>query len=358
MRSVAERANSFWSAALAALALVSLLSGCKHQGDADAIAKVNGRPITRGDVDHYYRQQTTGLPQQLSEEEADALRLNLLKTLIDQQITLQRAEKLGLLATDDEVEAKFSEMKAPYTQEQFDAKLKEQGTTEAEIKQEVRRGLTIEKVLNKEVTSKINVSDAEIAAYYNDHQAEFNRVEPQYHLGIIAVTTTPGVQVNNLKHDKAQNEEQARKKIDMLQKELDAGQDFGTLAMNYSEQPDSTPNAGDLGFVSEQSLRQGQDPAVFEAISKLKPGDHTRTPLPILDPGSRRPVGFGIFKLLSPKEPKGQQELSDPRVQQQIRQGLRERKEQLLREAFMTVARDQAKVENYYAEELLKKFQK
>jgi len=63
-------------------------------------------------------------------------------------------------------------------------------------------------------------------------------------------------------------------------------------------------------------------------------------------------MGFRIVKLLA-KEPAGQRELSDPRVQQAIRSELRDRREQLLKAAYYEVLRDQAKVENYYAQKII-----
>ena len=83
---------------------------------------------------------------------------------------MRRAEKLGLLATDDEVDRKLSEIKSPFTHEQFDARLKEKKITMDDFRREVRRSLTVEKVLNKEITSKISVSDQDITDYYNAHQ--------------------------------------------------------------------------------------------------------------------------------------------------------------------------------------------
>ena len=59
------------------------------------------------------------------------------------------------------------------------------------------------------------------------------------------------------------------------------------------------------------------------------------------------------MKLVS-KEPAGQRELNDPRVQQAIRDQLRDRREQLLKSAYYDVIRDQAKVENFFAEQILK----
>jgi peptidyl-prolyl cis-trans isomerase SurA len=57
-------------------------------------------------------------------------------------------------------------------------------------------------------------------------------------------------------------------------------------------------------------------------------------------------------KLLA-REPAGQQQLADPRVQQAIRSQLRERREQILRGAYEEVMRDDAKVENFYAAKVL-----
>ena len=216
------------------------------------MATVNGRKITRTDVQKFYDAQVAGSPQQPSAEQADTLRLKILSDLIDNEILMQRAEKLGLLATDEEVNAKLTEIKAPFTQEQFDQRLKERQITLDDFKKDLRRSLTIDKVLNKEVTSKINVTDDDITNYYNQHKAEFNLIEPQYHLAQILVTTQPNPQVKNMK---AQNEAEARKKMQMVQNRLDSGEDFATVAMSYSEQPETAQNGGDLGFIPESSLK-------------------------------------------------------------------------------------------------------
>ena len=57
------------------------------------------------------------------------------------------------------------------------------------MKHDLRRSLTIDKLLNKEINSKITVTDADVANYYNQHKAEFNLIETQYHLAQILVTT-------------------------------------------------------------------------------------------------------------------------------------------------------------------------
>jgi len=94
------------------------------------------------------------------------------------------------------------------------------------------------------------------------------------------------------------------------------------------------------------------DPAVYAAITKLKPGQITEI-LPMLDAQTKRPAGYAIYKLVS-REPAGQRELSDPRVQQAIRDQLRNGRSQLLKSAYFEMLRDQSKVENFFAEQVFK----
>jgi peptidyl-prolyl cis-trans isomerase SurA len=312
----------------------------------DVMATVDGRKIFRSDVDKYYDNQVASAQQAPAGEQATALRLNILRQMIDDQILMRRAEKLGLLATDADVDAKFNEIKAPFTQEEFDKRMKERKITVADFKQDIRRSITVDKVMNKEVSSKINITEQDINDYYTAHKAEFNLIEPQYHLAQIMVTPKPNPQVQN-QNDKAQNDTDARKKIQMIQNRLDSGDDFATMAMKYSEDPETTGNGGDLGTIPESGLK-GTDPATREAVMRLKPGQYS----PIITVPTPQGPGFRIVKLVA-KEPAGQRDLSDPRVQQAIRSQLHDRREQLLKAAYYEVLRDSAKVENYYAKKVL-----
>ena len=334
------------SAAAVLLLLAAVACSNKEVG-SDVMASVNGRKITRTEVQKFYDNQLADAPQKPSAEQADTLRLNILSELINNEILMQRAEKLGLLATDEEVNAKLTEIKAPFTQQQFDQRLKERNITLDDFKRDLRRSLTVDKVLNKEVTSKINITDEDITSYYDEHKAEFNLIEPQYHMAQILVTAQPNPQVKTMK---AQNEAEARKKIQMVENRLDSGQDFATVAMTYSEQPETSQNGGDLGFIPESSLKS--DKAAYDAVAKLKPGQYTGI-LMVGDPNSHQLFGFRMVKLIS-KEAAGQRELKDPRVQQAIREQLRDRREQLLKSAYYETIRDKAAVQNYFAEDILK----
>ncbi|MFY9744313.1 MAG: SurA N-terminal domain-containing protein [Candidatus Sulfotelmatobacter sp.] len=337
------------AALLAAAILLSILFGCKSQVGGDVMATVDGRKIFRSDVDKYYDDQVASAQQAPVGEQATILRLNILRQMIDDEMVMRRAEKLGLLATDEEVDRKLNEIKSPYTQEEFDQRLKDKKITLDDFKRDIRRSITVDKVMNKEVVSKINVTDQDITNYFTAHKSEFNLIEPQYHLAQIFVTPAPNPQVHN-QNNKAQNEADARKKIQMINNRLDSGDDFATLAMNYSEDPETSGNGGDLGTVPESSLRN-TDPGTRDLVLKLKPGQYSPI-ITVMDPATKRLVGFRIVKLVA-KEPAGQRDLSDPRVQQAIRTQLHDRREQLLKAAYYEILRDSAKVQNYYAQQIL-----
>ncbi len=333
---------------------LALLSGC-HKGPTEGVvANVNGHPIMNTDVDKVYKAQlanpNNAQPQSPSQDQGDTIRLQIVKELVMQEIEEQRAAKLGLTATDAEVDAKLAEMKAPMTEDSFQARLAASGLSLDDLRHDLRRSLTQTKLFNKEINTKITVTDGDVATYYNQHKAEFNLIENSYHLAEIRVTSQPAEQAGNLQGSKATTDDEARKKILALKTRLDTGEDFGQLAAMFSERQQTAPNGGDVGFVPESQLKG--DVAAYTAISKIKAGQITEI-LPIMDPATRKPVGYTIYKLIS-KEPAGQRDLSDPRVQQTIRQQLHDSRSQLLTTAYIEMLRDQSKVDDYLAEQIFK----
>lgn len=318
------------------------------------MATVNGHAIQKADVEKYYRNGLGESQQEPPVEQADNARLSILRQLVDDEIVQQRAAKLNLVATDEEVDAKLAEVKSPYTQEEFNRRLKAKNLTIDDLRHDLRRSLTTEKLLNKEINSKINISDSDISNYYNTHKSEFNLIEPQYRLSQIVVTSMASQQAGNLQNSKATSEVEARKKIESLHNRLESGEDFGAVAANFSEQPNTASNGGDMGFVKESQLHT--DINVYNSVGRLKAGQITDI-LPIFEGGgSKRVVGYAIYKLIS-KDAAGQRELNDPRVQQAIRQQLRDGRAQLLKNAYYEMLHDQARVQNYFAEEIFKKSQ-
>src|ERR1700723_2256565 len=230
-------------AALAALVCGCLaVTGCKTAAAPDVAATVNGRPIYFSEVDKAYKTQFPGRVEGENEDQIQLRRLEVLRSLIDNELMLQRAEKAGLVATDADVDARLNELKAPYTKEEFEKQLKQWALTLDELKARVRRDESVKKLFNKDITSKINITDADVANFYNANRGSFNLPEPQVHMAQILVTSQPDPNVHNLKNDKAKNDEEAKRKIQALESRLKQGEDFAMMAQNYSEDPTTTPN--------------------------------------------------------------------------------------------------------------------
>src|SRR5262249_17362976 len=151
-------------------------------------------------------------------------------------------------------DAEIAKMRAPYTKEEFEKQLADRHMTMDDLKGQKRRQLTIEKLINREITSKITITDADVKAFYEANKASFNLAEPAVHMAQILVTPFPDPNVRNLKNSKAQNEKDAKAKIEDIMVRLKRNEDFAMLAQNYSEEAASAPNGGDMGFVRESDL--------------------------------------------------------------------------------------------------------
>ncbi len=326
-------------------ALLAFASGCKKTaapGD-NVWAMVDGTPITRTEVDKYYRTQLNPDAPTPSQDEALSLKLNVLDELINNRILLEKAKALGLQAADGEVEDKFTEFKSPYTEEEFQRQLKAREYTVDDLRNDIRQQLSIQKVINHEVVAKIAITDQDVQDFYNQNRSQFNVTEPQYRIAQIVITPHKDPGLRNRKNDDATTDAEARRKAAALEQQLATGADFAQVAMDYSEDPASAGSGGDLGYVPESSLSQS-DPALKKEVMSLKPGQVS--PVIVLRDSYR------ILKVVA-KEMPGQRELSDPSVQQSIRDNLRNRKEQLLRAAYLAVSRNNAKITNYLAQQVV-----
>ena len=331
-----------------AVALAAAASCRRHETPAaDVWARVNGHEIRREEVEKYFRTLVMQQGQEPSAEEAALLKLNIIDELVNNEILMERARTQGLEASDGEVEDKFTELKSPYTEEEFQKQLRERGLTVDDQKRALREQVTIQKLINREVVSKITITDQDISDYYAANLGQFNVAEPQYHVAQILVTPVKDRQLRNRKNDDATTDAQAQKKADALLKEIEAGADFAQVAMDYSEDPANAATGGDLGWMPESSLRNPQQETseLSRTVLSLKPGGVSRVI-------HTRDGNYRILKLIA-REGAGQRSLSDPQVKEAIRSTLRNRREQLLRAAYIAVAREEARVENFYGRQVL-----
>ena len=131
--------------------------------------------------------------------------------------------------------------------------------------------------------------------------------------------------------------------VEDIMSRLKRNEDFGMLAQNYSEEPSSAPNGGDMGFVRESDLEKA-NPELRKMVGLL--------PNNGVSPIIRTPEGYRILKVIT-KEPAGQRELNDPRVQQSIRETLINSKNNLLQAAYYETARNGARIQNYLAKSVV-----
>src|SRR5258708_2160503 len=140
---------------LLAVTLIALSAGCNRSAPANVAATVNGRPITYAELEKDFQSSFATPGDHPSDDQSLIQKLEVLRTLVDNEIMLQRAEKMGLMAVDADVDAKYAELKAPYTQEEFQKQLNNRKITVEDLKAKLRRDLSVSKLLTKETTSQI-----------------------------------------------------------------------------------------------------------------------------------------------------------------------------------------------------------
>jgi peptidyl-prolyl cis-trans isomerase SurA len=325
-------------------ALLILLSACsrKEAPGPDVWAEVDGKEITRQTVERYYRSRMSTTSDASSPEQALSFKLNILNELINNELLVARASRAGITVSEAEVDTKVSELQSPYSKEEFQQKLKEQGLDNSSLRNEVRQNIIINKLINKDIVSKITVSDADIREYYERNKASFNVPELQYHLAQIEVTPVDDPEVRNLKNDDAKTPLASQRKIQALYARLKAGEDFATVAQEYSEDPRTASGGGDMGFIPVSVL--DANPALKRAVDSLQMGQ--------ISPIFQSKNGYHILKMIG-REPAGQRDVNDPQVQSAIRRTLMNEKEQLLKAAYIENLRNSARVTNYLADRIV-----
>jgi peptidyl-prolyl cis-trans isomerase SurA len=303
----------------------------------DTWAVVDGRDITREQVDKAYS-RVRDASQMLSPEEEMAAKLALLNELIVQDILLAKASTLKVELPASDLDTAYSNAQKNITPEAFKQELSRRGMTEADLREGLRRELLAQKVIEQEVGSKVTVSDQEVTDFFNANQAQFNLAEDSYHLAQIIVTPVRDQQLANRTGDDAVTPQAAAAKVSMLMERLKGGTPFGDLARDYSEDPESAPRGGDLGLVPVSAVKQAP-PALRDAVLNVPPGSAR-----VVTQNGAHSIVFVVAK-----EDAGQRQLTTPGVRERITEGLRGRKEQLLRAAYLTAIRSDAQVVNHLA---------
>jgi len=344
MTTFAPRVARPHAALLSVLALAILAGACQSKPaappvSADAWAVVNGVEIKRDAVEKAYRRTQQAA---VSEEEATAAKLAVLNDLIVQELLLGKARELKIELPDTELDNAFAEGQKNITPAAFNEELAKRNLTAADMREGLRRELIIQKVIEREIASKVTVTDQDVTAFFEANRAQFNRPEDAYHIAQIAITPVRDPQIANRTGDDATTPQEAAAKAQMVMARLKEGAAFAEVAADFSEDPESAPRGGDLGFVPLSALQQAP-PALRDAVLKGTPG-------------SARVVSAGgahTVVLVVAKDTAGQKDLSMPEVKTAITNTLRGRREQVLRAAYLSAIHNDAVVVNHIARQLV-----
>lgn len=224
------------------------------------VAIVNGKPILRSELDNILNNmrgpQATDAAEKPTKEMVD----QALDHAITLEVLKQECAKQHIETTDAEVDERIQQIKKNFPSEKdFDAMLSKINLTPQKLKENLKTDLTIRKLIDKEVGNKVTVSDADEKAYYDSHLDQFKHSE-QVRASHILVKVGP--------NDTAEQKAEAKKKIEEIQKKLQAGEDFATLAKENSDCP-SKAKGGDLGFFDRKAMVKPFSDAAFA----LKPGE-------------------------------------------------------------------------------------
>jgi len=247
---------------LAVSALTAFSAETPGSAPEGRAAVVNGTVISRQEVDKELdgaRSRMAAQGRTLTDAQLPELRENILEGMITRELLFQQSAKEGISIAPETVKEQLGQIKSQFPDEAaYQARLKEMGVTEADISQQIVRGLTIEELIEAKVGQKITVSEEEGKRYYEENPNFFQQTE-QVHARHILIKVAPDA-------DQAAKAE-ARKSIEAVEKKVKAGEDFEALAVAHSQGP-SAPKGGDLGFFG-----RGQMVAPFEeAAFALEPG--------------------------------------------------------------------------------------
>ncbi len=309
----------------------------------ETAAKVNGKVITMQEVDRAVKQQSQGQESKLSPMELAAARLQVLQSLVEQEVMFQKAEKDNLVPTDDEINGEVNKRKVEsrLSVEEFDKQMKQAGLDEKAFRETIKKSLAIDKLVDK-ITSRIETpKDQEIADFFKSNPDLFVKKRG---VRLAAIVIDP---VDNGEGDTTKNETEASQRVkEVLAKVQMPASDFAALAREYSEDP-SKLKGGDLGYISEDTLKQEFGERVGGAFMnpQFTIGQVTNM-VPVNGKGY-------IFKLQERIEKDENLTLDSPDVRPQINKLLVDNRKQLLAASYQAIAMNEAKIENFLAKKVV-----
>ncbi len=240
------------------------------------VVTVNGAPITAAEIADYAKTEARMI-NATSTEESKAVFRDAGENLINRQLLLQEAEKRKIAIPDAEVASRAREFQIGGAEGQT---VPESGAPDAQLMNAVRGSMLIEKMLDDEFrTHHVQPTDAQIKQYYEEHRDLFVKEPGEVQIAHIAVKIPPNATDAQKKA--------AAEKIIKLYKQAVKSKDFAALAKQNSEDKESAPKGGELGY-----FRPGQLPPVVDKMVFATPvGQLTQ----ILESN----LGYSFIKVIS-----------------------------------------------------------
>lgn len=323
-------------------------AGVSNTGSAGSVdpnetaATVNGTAIKMEDVERAVKQQAQGQESRLSQLELTGARLQVLQSLVEQEVMYQKAQKENAVPTDDQVNAEINKRKVDsrLSAEEFNKQMTAAGLNEQSYREQVKRELAIQQLVDK-ITGRIEApSDSEIEAFYKGNPEMFVKKRG---VRLAAIVVDPS---NSGEGDTTTNQAESEQKVkEIIGKLSQPGSDFTALAREYSEDP-SKFQGGDLGYFSEDDLKQSYPQLAAGFMNPEFAVGRITSPMAI----SGR---YYIFKLQERVEKEENLTLDSPGVRPQINELLVNNRKQLLAASYQAIAMNEAKVENYLAKKVV-----
>jgi peptidyl-prolyl cis-trans isomerase C len=288
------------------------------------LATVNGVALTQGDLNKEFnriRMQAASRNQPIDESNVPAIKKNILETLINREVLYQESKAKGISVEASELENSLEKIKQRITPgKSFAEALAEINISEKEFKDAIEKAMMIQKLMDAEIYQKISISEKETRIFYDNNPQFFQKPE-QVRASHILIKVAADADEETRK--------QARKRIEDIQQKLRQGDDFASLAKQYSECP-SSKNGGDLGVFDRNKMVKPFSDAAFS----LEPGgvsDIVETQF-----------GFHLIKVFE-KMPKTKLEYKD--IQERISQTMRHQKIQDETSAYISQLKEAAHIQ-------------
>ena len=250
------------------------------------LVRVNDRLITNSE---FQRRIVAASHAPGASTDVSAVKREVLQDLIKEKLLEERAKEMSVSASDEEIETAVERVKRQYnlaTDQEFDAALATSNMTREDLKRQMRQTIILQKVIGRDVTSKLEISEDMLRLEYERQKENLYRVPESARVSEIVIRFP----VND-----AAARERAVARLEEARGKLAAGSPFAELAKEYSE-GNAKDRGGDLGAVSKGELLPALDAAVF--------GDSPQEyPAPALTPHSihlfrvteRKPAGYRAF---------------------------------------------------------------